>query len=198
MRGALPWLLLAGAAYADPLATVCKDASQVGRWPSACETVYAAPLPSDLVRTLEGDFSSPWSNPTFRWALWSTLPAGARYEACTTALPCAGWAFPQKAAAVGNGRATLVWTNPTQWSDGQALAAPVTINVYRDGELVRQIAAPATSLTLTAEPYGQRCYALTATVDGIESALSNSACKTVKLPAPTDGRIAAPTGGSIN
>lgn len=101
------------------------------------------------------------------------------------------------------GKAVLTWEQPTKNVDGTNITGRRTYMVYRragqTGAFTPVAVAPeeSTTLTLTAEPLGEQCYAITTLVYGSESDLSNAACKVVRLPAPSDGRIEAPTDGAI-
>ena len=86
---------------------------------------------------------------------------------------------------------TVIWTPPTQYDDGSAIAAgEITEYVIRwsgtlGGPYSNVIRVPATVLTVDVprtSPYvGRRCYVITA-VAGLESEYSAEICKTVKKP----------------
>lgn len=112
---------------------------------------------------------------------------------CSAAQPTSG---PQEAL--------LSWEAPKLYTNGVAIPANLTIAyyVYRsntDAYCGSTKLGPfgGTSVLLTSQPLGKRCYCLTAVVEGVESAQTPPACKTMRLPAPTEGAIEAPTDGSI-
>lgn len=101
-------------------------------------------------------------------------------------------------AAAPVGSTALSWTPPTQFTDNTLIPVGTTITyrVYRDGVFVTQ----TTNRTqqLVTEPTGPRCYHVTANIVGYgESTASVQACKTVRIPGPTEGSIEAPTDGGI-
>lgn len=96
--------------------------------------------------------------------------------------------------------ATVVWTNPTTYTDGSPLlAGEITAStVYRgtkaDGSdlSMYKTLGPASSYIDTITP-GTWCYAITVTAKGAESDKSNVACKTALQPKPN-----APTGLTLS
>lgn len=102
--------------------------------------------------------------------------------------------------------ACLSWTPPTQYTDNTPIPAgkAITYTVYRGTtpETIGATPVGTTSATSMIVPNtsGQTqtyYFAVTATVDGAQSALSNSASKLVRAPGPTDGRIEGPSDGAI-
>lgn len=206
---AVALLVVATAAHAETgLAPISKDQSLRNKVVPDDQTgqTYAVPSGTDLVRTEPTDTS--WT-PNYKFTAWNDVPAGGHYEVCTDDVPvgslvagdpyCHHWGYIAKAGAAGNGRTTLTWTLPTLYTDGSSIPASkvIAINVYRGSLAIATIDKRPTGVLLTAEPYGVQCYSITAVIDNIESASSGTGCKTVRVPAPTDGRISAPTGGII-
>jgi hypothetical protein len=104
---------------------------------------------------------------------------------------CPGGPYPSTDAC-------LTWTAPTQYVGGALIPANKVIayRVYRDNaEYVTTVTN--LYLDLKAEPSGNRCYYVTAVVDGVESAPSAKPCKLIRPAAPTGGSIEAPTQGSF-
>lgn len=102
--------------------------------------------------------------------------------------------------------ACLSWTPPAQYTDNTPIPAgkAITYTVYRGTtpETIGATPVGTTSATSMIVPNtsGQTqtyYFAVTATVDGAQSALSNSASKLVRAPGPTDGRIEGPSDGAI-
>lgn len=87
--------------------------------------------------------------------------------------------------------ATITFTRPTQYTDGSALgsAVVVTYKVYQGAKgsttkpVVATITSTATTVTSGLQP-GETCWQISAVANGVESALSNEACKTFAFPAP--------------
>lgn len=102
--------------------------------------------------------------------------------------------------------ACLSWTPPTTYTDNTPIPADKTITytVYRGTTAENVGATPVGTTTArtmivpnpsnTTQTY---FFAVTATVDGAQSSLSNTASKLVRAPGPTDGRIEGPTDGGI-
>lgn len=114
-------------------------------------------------------------------------------------LACSGLA----AAACPGHVVCIEWRASTGWSDGTPFAAGTVplYKVYRrakdGGPVTMVLSTTALEATLTNEPRGSQCYVVTATVDGKESLYSNEGCKLVRIAAPTDGSIEAPSEGAI-
>lgn len=95
---------------------------------------------------------------------------------------------------VTSSTACLTWTPPTKNTDGTDIAANavITYTIYKS-----QTAPPAqVAGTTTAKEFvvtglsaGLWYFAVTATVSGSQSALSNQVSKTFKVAAPTNGSI---------
>lgn len=126
------------------------------------------------------------------------------------ALPTCGLAqeacpVPANQTPCPSDRVCLSFTAPAGNTDGSLLSAaqkPLTFHVWRraaTGSWVRlAYNTRATSITLAGEPRGLQCWAFTAmAASGDESALSCYACKTIRFPGPSDGRIERPTDGGI-
>lgn len=122
----------------------------------------------------------------------------------------AGTARP--AAAVCNGTEMCVsWGRPATYSNGSPLAATkvVRYTVFGVGGDSSQFAqTTAVSVKLIGFPPGNQCVVVVAQVlgdgpthaaddPGPQSDPGNQACKMIKLPAPTDGKIESPTDGAI-
>lgn len=97
--------------------------------------------------------------------------------------------------------ACVNWTAATTFVDGTPLPATgVTYNVYSqvvNTPPVLRTTVAASSVVLKGLPLGDHCFWVRTVVNGVESDNSNIACKTLRMPAPTDGSIAPPTDGSI-
>lgn len=100
--------------------------------------------------------------------------------------------------------ACLSWTPPATFIDGSAITAPITYNVYRGptadaAGLTRVATTNATSIVIPNSTQQTQTFyfAVTASVNGVESSLSNSAYKLLRAPGPTDGRIEGPSDGAI-
>lgn len=85
--------------------------------------------------------------------------------------------------------AMITFTRPTQYTDGTAIAegTEVTYHVYQgargtDKPRVATITATATTINTGLQP-GETCWQVTAIANGVESAMSNEACKTFEWPA---------------
>lgn len=96
--------------------------------------------------------------------------------------------------------ACINWTAVTQNTDNTAVSGPIRYRVHRQNgaQWIQLTEVSQVGVTLTGLPLGEQCFAVTA-VDALdrESDRSNVSCKTLKVPAPTDGSIEAPTDGSI-
>lgn len=108
-------------------------------------------------------------------------------------LPAAAWACPEPPYPSTD--ACLSWTAPTQNTDGSPITGLLAYRVYRDG--VYMTTTTALFLDMKMQPPGNRCYFVTAVVGSMESAPSATNCKLIRLPAPTNGSIEAPTEGSF-
>jgi len=97
--------------------------------------------------------------------------------------------------------ACIAWAAPTQNTDNSPITHPLRYRLYRNVGAAAVVVSDTTSLNadIAGLPLGQQCFYATAidTVSGYESDPSNTTCKTLRLPAPTDGSIEAPTDGSI-
>jgi hypothetical protein len=86
------------------------------------------------------------------------------------------------------GTATLTWTAPTQYTNGTAIAAPITYRVYRGncGAAKTLLASPAaaTYVDSTAPNGSNLGYTVSAVVAGVESAQTTEMCKVFPLPVP--------------
>jgi hypothetical protein len=99
-------------------------------------------------------------------------------------------------------RACVQWQASSGWSDNSPFT-PGTVVTYR----VYRLTPPGATLVYTTTalntpnlagfPKGEQCFFVRASVNGTESANSNTACKTLRFPGPTDGSIVGPTDGSI-
>lgn len=86
--------------------------------------------------------------------------------------------------------ATISFTKPVLYIDGSAIAAgtTVTYNVYQgvkgstNKPKVATITGTATTINTGLQP-GETCWQVTAVANGVESAMSNEACKTFAWPA---------------
>jgi hypothetical protein len=78
---------------------------------------------------------------------------------------------------------TLTWKPVTQYTDNTAITKPVTYNVYQN-KGATPIVSGLTVLThvIKGHAYGTFCFAVTATVEGVESDRSTEGCKTVAAP----------------
>lgn len=86
--------------------------------------------------------------------------------------------------------ATITFSKPTQYEDGTPIAAgtTVTYKVYQGARgstsktQVATITATATTINTGLQP-GETCWQVSAVANGVESALSNEACKMFAYPA---------------
>jgi hypothetical protein len=93
--------------------------------------------------------------------------------------------------------AALLWTAPTTNTDGTAITATLTYNIYQgpSGSLVKvQSGVSGNSATVTTglTAGSVQCFAVTAIANGVEGPQSNSACVTIPSPSPS-----APTNLTI-
>ena len=108
------------------------------------------------------------------------------------------------APASGPREALLSWQAPTKMTDNSNIPAGATLS-YRVYHGTSRTICGTTVLTtvttlqvlLTNQPLGLQCYCVTALLNGSESTPAGPGCKTMRLPAPTEGAIEAPTEGSI-
>jgi hypothetical protein len=86
--------------------------------------------------------------------------------------------------------AVITFTKPTEYTDGTPIAASTTLtyNVYQGAKgstskaKVATITATATTINSGLLP-GETCWQVSVVANGVESALSNEACKTFAWPA---------------
>lgn len=96
----------------------------------------------------------------------------------------------------------FVVERPTKNTDGTTLPASTSLiyKVYR-GESGKPKVFIAQSAALTfcipKQPAGIQCYELTAVDATGESPHTNQACKIVRFPGPSDGKIESPSDGAI-
>lgn len=104
---------------------------------------------------------------------------------CAANIACVSWI------------ASAGYTNNTPYPAGTVVQYVVKL-VSSTGTVIRDLGS-TTSLSYTAKglPKGSRCFAVVARVQGIDSTLSNVTCKVIRFPAPSDGKIEAPTDGAI-
>lgn len=82
--------------------------------------------------------------------------------------------------------ACVSWRAPTQNTNGTSITGAITYRVI-SGTLSWQ--TTALEIKLTGLPRGLRCFRVVAVVNGVESAASSEACKTIRFAGPTDGAI---------
>ena len=119
-----------------------------------------------------------------------------------TSLPSPPCAKPLFTIAAGS-NITLTWIAPTKNADGSAISGTVTYNLYNVGgpnPLSLLTGISTTNTVRTNLSVGTPCYAVTAVVNGIESAtLSNTASVAlVSTPLPPTGvtcTLNIPAGG---
>lgn len=95
------------------------------------------------------------------------------------------------ANAQGTRTAMITFTRPTAYTDGTSLPTSVVVSysVYQGAKgsttkpKVATITSTATTISTGLAP-GETCWQVTAIANGVESALSNEACKTFAFPAP--------------
>jgi hypothetical protein len=105
--------------------------------------------------------------------------------------------------ACNNTEACLSWS-ASKYSDNSTIPPDVTVlyTVYRSpnpGLLGSMIVTQTTArqLKVTGLPPGVWYFAVAASVDGMQSALSTAVSKQIRKPAPTDGAIERPTDGAL-
>jgi hypothetical protein len=186
---------------------------------------YGVPGPEDLVRKCNAE-TCPW-DATMVWVKFKNLRGIDFLDTCLTNIainiaapspwnadadPCKAWKPQAKMIYLGiksNG-GLVSWGAVTNMVNGDAVPGGVTYEVYRgdlvvgrpdvlnpDKPLILVATTTAEEVVITKQPTGLRCYAIRAVVAGQASLLSGAACKTMTLPAPSDGSISAPTDGSI-
>lgn len=87
---------------------------------------------------------------------------------------------------------TATWTAPTTNTDGSAITATLTYNLYTGAagaETKTQSALTSTTAAITATAGVSTCAKVTALANGVESAQSAEVCATPAFPTPN-----APTG----
>ncbi len=107
-------------------------------------------------------------------------------------------------------KACLQWVASSGWNDGTPFAAGtvVTYRVYQVDKVtggLQQLLGTTQALQLqpTGLSLGEKCFAVVTVVSptptgfNSTSSPSNTACKTLRFPGPTEGSIAAPSDGSI-
>lgn len=92
---------------------------------------------------------------------------------------------------------TLTWTAPTQNTDTSAIAGPITYNLYggMQGQALTLLSGMPISTTTNVRSNvnpGTICYAVTAVVNGLESAQTPPVCTTILAPPPN-----APSGLTV-
>lgn len=98
-------------------------------------------------------------------------------------------------------KACIQWGASLGWTDGTPYGAGISVR-YR---VILVGATPVVLGETSSLEYrpqgltlGTKCfYVITVLNTGAESAPSNTACKTLRFPGPTDGKIEGPTDGSI-
>ena len=118
----------------------------------------------------------------FRWFVWYAL-------ALLIAMSAVFWA--KHAFAQTPRTATITFTRPTTYTDGTPIAAATTVTygVYQGAKgstskpKVATITSTATTISTGLQP-GETCWQVSAIANGVESALSNEACKNFAFPAP--------------
>jgi hypothetical protein len=100
--------------------------------------------------------------------------------------------------------ACLSWQAPTRYTDGTTIPSTKTISytVYKSQNAatlgaVAQGTTQAREMKITGLAPGTWYFAVTASVDGMPSVLSNTGSKLIRKPAPTEGAIEAPSDGAI-
>jgi len=124
-------------------------------------------------------------------ALFVSVPSLS--QTAQTSPPCA---TPPVSQTLSGGTVTLTWTAPTVNTDGSPIAAAITYNLYNvSGTNAQLLLSGISGLSnvrsmLSTATY---CYALTAVVNGMESAFSNSVSFVVSSPAPVKPTPNPPT-----
>lgn len=113
---------------------------------------------------------------------------------CMTAVACAATVTPvtkaaATAATVAPPQAAVSWVAPTLNTDGTAISGPITYNVYQGltGALVKvlsNLTTTSTVITTGLTPGSSQCFAVSAVVNGAESAQSAFMCATIPNPIP--------------
>ena len=86
--------------------------------------------------------------------------------------------------------ATVSWTAPTANTDGTAISATLTYNLYQglQGASLAKVQTGISTTTATVStgltPGTTQCFAVTAVANGVESAQSTSACLAIVFPTP--------------
>ncbi len=95
----------------------------------------------------------------------------------------------------------LAWTKVTKYEDNTAIPAEkvslVLCHVFRGSEEIWLVPCINEQQVMPDQPRGDQCYFIIASLDGKSSKPSNTACKKVGFPGPTDGKIEGPTDGAI-
>jgi hypothetical protein len=86
-------------------------------------------------------------------------------------------------------QAVLTWTAPTTNSDGSAITATLTYNLYQGltGALVKVqtgVATLSATITTGLTAGTSQCFAVSAVENGVEGAQSNTACATIPQQVP--------------
>lgn len=97
--------------------------------------------------------------------------------------------------------ACLSWNPPATYVAGNPITKPIRYRVFRQAgsDWVLQLETTESRADVAGLALGPQCFRVTAVdvTSGRESAPSDTACKTLRPEAPTDGSIEAPTDGSI-
>lgn len=86
--------------------------------------------------------------------------------------------------------ATVSWTAPTKNTDGSAITATITYNLYQgvQGSTLTKVqsnlATNSATVTAALTPGTTQCFTVTAVTNGVESAQSLSACTAIAFPTP--------------
>lgn len=83
--------------------------------------------------------------------------------------------------------ATVGWDAPTLNTDGTAITAPLTYNVYsgaKGAEVLDQAAVIGLAANVAATPGVEKCIEVTAVANGVESDRSAEVCTTKPFPKP--------------
>ena len=101
----------------------------------------------------------------------------------------------------------ITWPETKKNVDGSNIETAVSYRVYRNTGLVNGSIDPLNSffvvetdninVLIRKQPIGKQCYAVAAKTALGQSLFTNALCKTMKLPAPTDGKISRPSDGAI-
>jgi len=110
------------------------------------------------------------------------------------------------ATACPVGAVCLAWIKPSGLvdKDGKDIGpipadkVPLVMcHIYRASQEVWLVPCVNEQQIMPNQPRGTQCYVMTASLDAGVSDPSNTRCKKVGFPGPTDGKIEAPTDGSI-